>query len=179
MPAHAETDLDGSLEVRSRTLTEAMRKQYRKLGITEPRTLDAIEMITDLTRLESRLLNDFDRVVSRELGISWAGYRILNSLLAFGELDQQALTRLSGTSRASTSSALTTLERDGMVTRRAPKHDRRRLMVDLTESGHRVLERAIKLQCERLLSWTAKLSGDELTQLRELMNHLVNQPHPD
>lgn len=163
---------------RGRELPEAMRRRYIELGITDVRTLNVVQLFADLARFNSRTMNDFDQVVARSLDITWAGYRIMNSLLAFGGLDQQALARLSGTSRAATSGSLSTLERKGLITRTAPETDRRRLVVQLTDAGREILERAVQLQSTRLDAWTQLLGTDEITRLRELLKRLADQPAP-
>lgn len=163
---------------RTREFSELLRHNHRQLGTTDPRDLDAIEMMTDLTRLEARLVQDFERHVHRPLGLTWAGFRILNALWVFGGSAQQELTRLSGTSRASVSSALTTLENRGLVARRRADGDRRQLIVELTPEGLDTLQQAIAGQTRRERAWTAVLRDDQLSELVHLLRTLVNQETP-
>lgn len=163
---------------RSREFSELLRHHHRQLGTTDPRVLDAIEMITDLTRLEARLIQDFERHVHRPLGLTWAGFRILNALWVFGGLAQQEITRLSGSSRASISSALATLENRGLVVRRRADGDRRQLIVELTAEGLDTLHRAIAGQTQRERAWTTVLRDDQLGELVHLLRTLVNQENP-
>ncbi|MGQ4618921.1 MarR family transcriptional regulator [Nocardia sp. R7R-8] len=170
---------EGSLRrVRSRALSESLRQRHRELGTTDPRVLDAMETVAVLTRLEARLSQDFERSVHRPLGITWAGFRILNVLWAFGGTPQHELTRLSGTSRASVSSALTTLERQELVARRVADNDRRQLVVELLPAGLSILERAVAIQADRLTAWTDVLRDDQLGELLHLLNTLVGQDVP-
>src|SRR4051812_9224694 len=112
---------------RTRDFSDLLRRHHRQLGTTDPRVLDVIEIVTDLTRLKARLVQDFERHVHRPLGLTWAGFRILNALWVFGALPQQELGRVSGSSRASISSALGTLEDRGLVWRTTAHEDRRQL----------------------------------------------------
>ncbi|MEU5339706.1 MULTISPECIES: MarR family transcriptional regulator [unclassified Streptomyces] len=165
-------------ESRTREFSELLRHHHRELGTTDPRNLDAIEMVTDLTRLEARLTKDFERHVHRPLGLTWAGFRILNALWAYDGLAQQDIGRVSGSTRASISSALTTLENRGLVTRKRVETDRRQLIVELTTEGRETLRRAIAAQTERERAWTAILRDDQLGELVHLLRTLVNQETP-
>lgn len=169
----AESDLH-----HTRAFAELLRHNHRKLGTTDARVLDAIEMVTDLMRLEARLVQDFERHVHRPLGLTWAGFRILNSLWVYGPLPQQEIGRVSGSSRASISSALMTLERRGLVVRHRDQDDRRQLNVELTPEGLDVLRQAIAGQTERERAWTAVLRSDQLSELVHLLRTMVNQPRP-
>lgn len=163
---------------RTREFSELLRHHHRELGTTDPRDLDAIEMVTDLTRLEARLTKDFEKHVHRPLGLTWAGFRILNALWAYDGLAQQDIGRVSGSTRASISSALTTLENRGLVTRRRVETDRRQLIVELTDEGRETLRKAIEAQTLRERAWTAVLRDDQLSELVHLLRTLVNQETP-
>jgi hypothetical protein len=99
-------------------------EQYRALLAERQRTEDVVtgdeighaQLVFDLTRLHSRLAQDFD-ALHRRRGWTWAGFRIMNVLWALGPIELRDLARLAGASRAATSSVLNTLERDGLVTR--------------------------------------------------------------
>jgi len=163
----------------SRRFPDLLRKRHRERGTTAGRDLDAIEMVTHLTRLVARLVQDFEQSVHRPLGSTWAGFRILNVLWIFGEVDQQEIERLSGNSKASVSSALMTLENRGLIERHRDPKDRRRLVVRLTAAGRGELEKAIASQTERERAWTRVLSNAEIRQLIVLLSKVVNQPRPE
>jgi DNA-binding MarR family transcriptional regulator len=163
----------------TRLFPELLRQRHQELGTTEDRDIAAIEMVTHLTRLVSRLVQDFEKTVHRPLGSTWAGFRILNALWIFDEVDQQEIERLSGNSKASVSSALQTLENRGLIERRRHDTDRRRLLVKMTADGRRELEHAIIEQTRRERAWTGVLSDAEIQQLVTLLSRLVNQPRPE
>lgn len=159
-------------------LLRLRRTRHRELGATTPRDMDAADMVTQMTRLVARLVQDFENAVHRPLGSTWAGFRILNALWIFEEVDQHELERLSGSSKAAVSSALKTLENRALIERRRDPHDRRRLMVRLTPAGHEELAKAIRVQTVRERAWTQVLSDDELKQLNGLLWKVINQPRP-
>lgn len=162
---------------RSREFADGVRARHRELGHT-PRIINGVELVTDLTRLVARLVQDFESSVHRPLGMTWAGFRIMNTLWVFGELEQREIARISGTSRASVSSAINTLEERGLVERRRDRGDRRLVQVSLTSSGLSMLQEAITGQTARELAWMRVLDDAEMAQLLALLRKLLNQPTP-
>jgi DNA-binding MarR family transcriptional regulator len=163
---------------RSRQFPDLLRIKHQQLGSQTERDLDVIELITNLTRLNARLVQDFENAVHRPLNLTWAGFRILNALWVFDGLQQQDIGRMSGTSRASVSSALTTLETRGLVSRRRTASDRRNVDVWLTPDGIKALHRAISAQTRREQAWTSMLSDDDVRTLMRLLRTLVDRETP-
>ncbi|MDX3638816.1 MarR family winged helix-turn-helix transcriptional regulator [Streptomyces sp. MB09-02B] len=162
---------------RSREFAAKVRAHHEELGHSE-RQIRGVELVTHLTRLVARLVQDFEGTVHRPLGMTWAGFRIMNTLWIFGDLEQREIARISGTSRSSVSSALNTLEDRGLVERRRESDDRRVVRVSLTPAGLALLHKAIAGQTPRETAWTAVLDDDEISQLVSLLGRLVNQEHP-
>ena len=94
------------------------------------------------------------------------------------DLGQQDIGRVSGSTRASISSALATLESRGLVTRERVETDRRQLVVELTAEGRETLRLAIEAQTKRERAWTGVLRDDQLGELVHLLRTLVNQETP-
>ncbi|MCG8970247.1 MarR family winged helix-turn-helix transcriptional regulator [Streptomyces sp. CL12-4] len=162
---------------RSRAFAAGVRAHHEDLGHTE-RQIHGVELVTHVTRLVARLVQDFESAVHRPLGITWAGFRIMNALWIFGDLEQREIARISGTSRASVSSAVNTLEERGLVERRRERDDRRVVRVSLTPAGLQLLHKAIDGQTAREHAWTAVLNDEELAQVVSLLGRLVNQDPP-
>jgi DNA-binding MarR family transcriptional regulator len=130
-----------------------------------------------LMRLQSRLSQDFESM-HRKRGWTWSGFRIMNVLWAVGPVDQRDLARLSGGSRAAISSALNTLERDGLVTRTRDSADRRLVQVALTTRGYEELKAGMRDQARREQGWFERLTPQERHALTELLARLADQPRP-
>jgi DNA-binding MarR family transcriptional regulator len=162
---------------RSREFAAKVRAHHEELGHTE-RQIRGVEAVTHLTRLVARLVQDFEGAVHRPLGMTWAGFRIMNTLWIFGDLEQREIARVSGTTRASVSSALNTLEERGLVERRRERDDRRVVRVSLTPAGLDLLHQAIEGQTARERAWMAVLDDEEVSQLVGLLGRLVNQERP-
>ncbi|MBZ3901538.1 MULTISPECIES: MarR family winged helix-turn-helix transcriptional regulator [Streptomyces] len=163
---------------RSREFFDKVRTRHQEMGHTD-RQLDGVALVTQLTRLVARLVQDFEASVHRPLGMTWAGFRIMNTLWVFGDMEQREIARISGTSRASVSSALNTLEERGLVERRREQGDRRLVRVSLTEPGLTMLHKAIEGQTEREHAWMGVLEDQEISQLVTLLGKMVNQEHPE
>lgn len=162
---------------RSREFADKVRAHHQELGHTE-RQVQGAELVTHLTRLVARLVQDVESVVHRPLGMTWPGFRITTTLWIFGGLEQREIARISGTSRASVSSALNTREVRGLVERRRERDDRRLVRVSLTPSGLAMLHKAIEGQTAREHAWTAVLTDGQISRLVSLLGRLVNQEHP-
>lgn len=138
---------------------------------------DRMEIVFNLMRLVSRLGQDFESV-HRRRGWTWAGFRIMSVLSVVDTIEPRELARLSGASRASISSALNTLERDGLVARTRDSSDRRLVQVRLTDHGLEELQDAIGAQAERERAWFEILSPSDRKALIRILGTLADQPNP-
>lgn len=123
-------------------------------------------------RLGGRMFNDLETQVHRPAGWSLAGFRVMFLVWIGGPMESYEIARLAGLSRAAISSAVNTLERDGLVERRRESDDRRVVTVYLTDDGASRLEQAYRIQNQRERQLFSGLSDEELTTLTELMRRV-------
>lgn len=123
-------------------------------------------------RLGARMFNDLETEVHRPAGWSLAGFRVMFILWVLGPTESHEIARLAGLSRAAISSAVNTLERDGLVDRRRESADRRVVTVYLTPDGQARLVAAYTKQNERERVLFGGLSNDELMTLTDLMRRI-------
>ncbi|MEM9201246.1 MAG: MarR family transcriptional regulator [Actinomycetota bacterium] len=123
-------------------------------------------------RLGARMFNDLEASIHRPAGWSLAGFRVMFLLWVGGPMESFEIARLAGLSRAAISSAVNTLERDGLVDRRRESEDRRVVTVYLTNDGAARLQAAYRVQNARERELLGDLSDDELTALTELMRRV-------
>lgn len=157
---------------------QLIQKRLMAETAVDPASIDRMEVMFDLTRLGTRLARDFESV-HRANGLTWAGFRIVDMLWAVGDLEPSKLADLTGSSRASISSALNSLEAGGLIVRSINPSNRRLVRVALTDKGRDMLARSIPIQAQREQAWLAILTPPELAALKSAVHRLVTQPLPD
>jgi DNA-binding MarR family transcriptional regulator len=172
----------GTQDPPARTITV---EEYRELLARRLRADDVVgadaaehaELVFNLTRLHHRLSRDFEGL-HRRRGWTWAGFRIMNVLWAVGAAEARDVARLSGASRAAVSSALNTLERDGLVRRTRDSTDRRLIRIQLTQHGRIALREAMREQGDREREWLSELESAEQQRLTRLLAALADRKAP-
>jgi DNA-binding MarR family transcriptional regulator len=146
-------------------------------NVVGPDAAGHAELVFNLTRVHYRLSRDFEGL-HRRRGWTWAGFRIMNVLWAVGDAELRDVARLSGASRAAVSSALNTLERDGLVSRTRDSADRRLVRVQLTQHGGIALREAMREQGEREREWLSALTVSDQERLNGLLVALADRRTP-
>lgn len=91
--------------------------------------------IAGLVRAWQRAIDAHDDLVASRLGINRTDLRCLDAVLELGEGSAGAVGALARLSPATTTDAVTRLERAGLVERRRDPHDRRRVLVCSTAAA--------------------------------------------
>ena len=107
--------------------------------------------------------------VQRPMGWTWPGFRVLFWISLLGPLEPREIATLASASRASVSSALNTLERNGFVTRSRGSADRRLVTVGLTARGSERIAEAFAATNRREQELVAGFSVEERRTLAELL----------
>ncbi|MGD9999762.1 MAG: MarR family winged helix-turn-helix transcriptional regulator [Ilumatobacteraceae bacterium] len=145
--------------------------------------LDVLGASFDLVRVSNQLINDLETTVHRPLGWSWAGFRIMFTVLVAGPLEPGQIARLAGVTRASISAVLNTLERDGFVTRLRESRDRRVVTIVLTDAGRDAVMEGYRRQHEVERAWLDSLSDTKRAQLisalRTMLEHRPDLVGPE
>jgi len=140
---------------------------------SEDYDISANGVLFTLVRAANLLSNDLDSAVWREFGLSYAGHRVLFVVWVAGPLEPRDIARYASVSRASISSVINTLERDGLVLRERTSTDRRLVTVRLTEKGRGLWEGSYRLHNERERAWMQAFSEAERATLTELLRKLI------
>jgi DNA-binding MarR family transcriptional regulator len=151
----------------------AIAKTTAELPAVDPA---AMRLGLTLHRLTSALVYDWESTVHRPRGWSWGGFRVLFVLWLAGPLEAKRVALLSGMSRAAVSALVNTLERDGLVSRRPAEHDRRAVLLSLTDAGHEAITSAYEAHNEREQAWAGALSAPEQRTLVTLLEKLITSP---
>ena len=122
----------------------------------------------DMAAWNEKALRPFD-VDGRELGVL--------VLLADGEpSSQQEAAQQLGVDRTTMVGLLDTLEGKGLVSRHPHATDRRRNVVELTETGQDTLRRALAASDEAERELLAPLSAEAAQQFRAALHKIVTRP---
>ncbi|HET6500408.1 MAG TPA: MarR family transcriptional regulator [Amycolatopsis sp.] len=133
----------------------------------------AMRLCLTLHRLTSTLVYDWESTVHRPRGWSWGGFRVLYVLWIAGPMEAKRVAQLSGMSRAAVSALVNTLERDGLVSRTQAEHDRRAVLLDLTEAGREATSSTFSEHNEREQAWATVLTKNEQATLIGLLEKLA------
>ena len=128
----------------------------------------------DLFRASSRIIGDLETTAHRPEGLSTAGFRILFTVWVFGSLEPRRIAHLSGVTRAAVSGVVSTLEREGFVTRTRREADRRLITVELTDAGRAVLAATYQRQNRREREVFSVLTPDELARFTDTLRKLLH-----
>lgn len=135
---------------------------------TEPQ---AIELWLVLLRVGSDVFVRFEEFLN-EHGLSQGRFTVLmllNCSAAEGLASPSDLSASAGVSRAAMTSIIDGLEKEGLVSREAHPHDRRKLGVRLSADGAALLDRILPGYFRGIAEQMGALTTEEQTQLTKLL----------
>ena len=127
------------------------------------------EVFSAITRIAASL-RKIEEGTTRELGISPTQLQILVQLWEKNGRSLKELADACRCSRPTITGVVDTLERNGLVTRRMDRRDRRKVRAFLTAGG-RSLRDSAPAMTERFSCCCTSLDGEQLIQLRHLELH--------
>jgi DNA-binding MarR family transcriptional regulator len=134
--------------------------------------LVALSVVFTLIRAAERVTYELE-TAQRPMGWTWPGFRVLFWIWLLGPLEPREIATLASASRASISSALNTLERDGFVVRSRTSSDRRLVTVELTALGSSRIQEAFKATNARERELMGRFDVDERATLARLLGRLL------
>ena len=145
-----------------------------RVGELDPHAdFDAWAAVFNLVRAANEVVSRLESEVHRPAGRTWAGFRILFTVLVTGPLEPSALARLSAVTRPSVSAVLNTLERDGLVRRVRSPADARRVTVELTDAGREAASAAWRAHHQVEQRMMAPLDSAERATLARLLGRVL------
>ena len=135
--------------------------------------LTAFAVAFSIVRAAERVTLELE-TAHQPMGWTWPGFRVMWWLWLLGPLEPRQIAEVSSSSRASVSSALNTLERNGFVERRRGSADRRLVNVELTEKGSERMAEAFAAANARERTLVGPLSAEERSTLTELLARLLD-----
>jgi DNA-binding MarR family transcriptional regulator len=134
--------------------------------------LSAFAVMFTLIRAAERATYELE-TVQRPMGWTWPGFRVLFWIWLLGPLEPRQIATFASASRASISSALNTLERNGFVVRTRGSSDRRLVTVELTDRGAARMAEAFDRTNKREHELVADFSAEEREKLAHLLGRLL------
>ncbi|MFM7500545.1 MAG: MarR family winged helix-turn-helix transcriptional regulator [Actinomycetota bacterium] len=101
----------------------------------------AMAVVSNLFRAASAVRNHLEREILSRHGLSWTGFVVLWVVWVWEPIETRAIAEEVGTSKASLTGVLKTLERDGLIIKKQSKIDRRLVLVTLTSDGRRMMKK--------------------------------------
>ena len=126
-----------------------------------------------LVRAEAAVRRTLAAELERE-GVSAAGFSALVVLTtAGGSLELKTLRRRLGWSKANATEVTATLQARGLLTRYRPPHDRRAVVLELTNHGRALVERLFPQHADRVSRAFGTLDEGEKRSLTEICRKLA------
>lgn len=135
--------------------------------------LSAFAVAFSIVRAAERVTLELE-TAHEPMGWTWPGFRVMWWLWLLGPLEPRQIAEVSSSSRASVSSALNTLERNGFVERRRGSADRRLVSVELTEKGSERMAEAFAAANARERKLVGPLTAEERSTLTTLLARLLD-----
>lgn len=133
---------------------------------------DAMHLGLLLHRVANVLTYDLESTVHRPRGLSWPAFRLLFTIWVGGEMESKVAAVQSGMSRAAVSSLTNTLDGLGLIKRTADAHDKRKIVLSLTDQGRATLEDSLQANNVQEQKWARTLTSEDLGTLIELLRKL-------
>lgn len=139
----------------------------------------SMEVVFNLMRAQARVMQDLEAYVHRPAGTTWAAFRLMTMLRAFGPMTPQDIANTLHVSASSVSAVVKTLEGYEWVTRSRTSRDGRVVTVALTKRGTKVTEELAARNNRREIEWAAALTPNERKTLVRLLRKItIQQPPP-
>jgi MarR family transcriptional repressor of emrRAB len=132
-------------------------------------------VLVRLVRSVAAEITQFFEPVFREIGLSENAFHVLCLLFAAedGQLSPSDLSDLVGTSRANMTKIIESLAVSGYASRREVKHDGRRQVIAITETGKAAALAALPTLSHPLKTAFSSLTAEEMAQLDALLRKVI------
>ena len=110
----------------------------------------------------------------KRVGLTGPQLVILQEISSLGEVTAGEIARAVSLSQATLTGILERMEKRGLLSRRRSEHDKRRVMVRITDSGKKVLEDAPSLMQEEFVDGFSSLQEWEQNMILSSLQRLVS-----
>ena len=153
------------------TLSETER-QVSSLLKDLPIDFDSMAVVSNLFRAANAVKNHLERSVLAPHDLSWTGFVVLWVVWIWQPIETRQIAVEVGTSKASITGVLKTLESRKLLIRKQSKTDQRLVLVTLTKSGEKLMQELFPEFNQEESTITSVLSKSEIkataTSLRKI-----------
>jgi DNA-binding MarR family transcriptional regulator len=187
------TDGNCTLSRTARAASSAADPQdYRTLSATEAAvserltgmTLDmpAMAAVSNVYRAAGAIRNHFEHTVLAPFNLTWTGWVVLWVVWIWQEIETRHVAAEAGISKGTLTGVASTLEKRGLVARRAHPDDARRVLLSMTPSGLTLMAELFPQFNTQEALVVESLSADEIkvlaAALRKIVVDLESGPDP-
>lgn len=141
-----------------------------------PIDVAAMAVVSNIYRAAGAVRNHFERTVLQPSDLTWTAWVVLWVVWIWREIETRHVAAEAGISKGTLTGVASTLERRGLLTRRAHPGDARRVLLKLTEAGGELMDKLFP-EFNRAEQFVTADLGDQdkllLAQsLRAIVQHL-------
>ena len=139
---------------------------------------DSMLAISNIYRAAAAVRRRAEREVLARHNLSWGGFTILWVLWVWGQMETAQLASECDLAKGTLTGMVSTLEKQGLVTRERVAADRRRVTVTLTPAGLALIEDLFPSFNEYEASMSAGLDSAEKQELARLLRAVITNAGP-
>lgn len=160
----------GSQEYRTLSATEAAVSE-RLAGMTLD--MPAMAAVSNVYRAAGAIRNHFEHTVLAPYNLTWTGWVVLWVVWIWQEIETRHVAAEAGISKGTLTGVASTLEKLGLVARRAHPDDARRVLLSMTPSGLRLMAELFPQFNKQEALVVESLSADEIRVLAAALRKIV------
>jgi DNA-binding MarR family transcriptional regulator len=134
---------------------------------------DSMAAISNIFRVATTIRNHMERTVLDGPGLSFTAFTVLWVLWIWGEQEARHVADESGLSRGTLTGVVTTLEKRGLVRRRAHPDDKRSVLVAMTDRGESLMVALFPTFNAEEAKVSADLTGPQKDQLADALRTIL------
>ncbi|MGH3153846.1 MAG: MarR family winged helix-turn-helix transcriptional regulator [Streptosporangiaceae bacterium] len=163
--------------------SQAGTEEHKTLSATEaavnerlaamPLDMRAMAAVSNLYRAAGAIRNHFEHTVLAPYNLTWTGWVVLWVVWIWEEIETRHVAAEAGISKGTLTGVAGTLEKRGLIQRRAHPEDARRVLMVLTPAGTKLMAELFPQFNNEEAHVVAPLSGDEKQVLAAALRKIV------
>lgn len=160
----------GSQDYRTLSATEAaVSERLAGMALDMP----AMAAVSNVYRAAGAIRNHFEHTVLAPYNLTWTGWVVLWVVWIWQEIETRHVAAEAGISKGTLTGVASTLEKLGLVARRAHPDDARRVLLSMTPSGLRLMAELFPQFNKQEALVVESLSADEIRVLAAALRKIV------